>query len=94
MSRPPSAFFRGAREMSPALSLLLLLPFAVFSVLAALRRFDPALEMAARSCGASRWRAFLHVTLPQILPGIASAALPPSSFPSMRRWSHTNSHGV
>jgi mannopine transport system permease protein len=27
MSRPPSAFFRGAREMSPALSLLLLLPF-------------------------------------------------------------------
>jgi mannopine transport system permease protein len=29
MSRPPSAFFRGAREMSPALSLLLLLPFLV-----------------------------------------------------------------
>jgi mannopine transport system permease protein len=54
---------------------VLALPFAVFSVLAALRRFDPALEMAARSCGASRWRAFLHVTLPQILPGIASAAL-------------------
>lgn len=54
---------------------VLALPFAIFSVLAALRRFDPALEMAARSCGASRWRAFSHVTLPQILPGIASAAL-------------------
>jgi mannopine transport system permease protein len=54
---------------------VLALPFAVFSVLASLRRFDPALEMAALSCGASRFRAFRHVVLPQILPGIASAAL-------------------
>jgi mannopine transport system permease protein len=54
---------------------VLALPFAVFSVLAALRRFDPALEMAALSCGANRWRAFWHVTLPQIMPGVASAAL-------------------
>jgi mannopine transport system permease protein len=54
---------------------VLALPFTVFSVLAALRRFDPALEMAALSCGANRWRAFRHVVLPQILPGIASAAL-------------------
>lgn len=54
---------------------VLALPFAVFSVLASLRRFDPALEMAALSCGANRFRAFRHVVLPQILPGVASAAL-------------------
>jgi len=54
---------------------VLALPFAVFSVLAALRRFDPALEMAALSCGASRFRAFRYVVLPQILPGVACAAL-------------------
>jgi mannopine transport system permease protein len=50
-------------------------PFAIFSVLAALYRFDADLEMAALSCGASRWRAFRHVTLPLILPGVLSGAM-------------------
>ncbi len=50
-------------------------PFAIFSVLAALYRFDADLEMAALSCGASRWRAFWHVTLPLILPGVLSGAV-------------------
>jgi mannopine transport system permease protein len=54
---------------------VLALPFAVFTVLAALYRFDPDLEMAALSCGAGRVRAFLHVTLPLIMPGVVSAAL-------------------
>jgi mannopine transport system permease protein len=54
---------------------VLALPFAVFTVLAALSRFDPELETAALSCGAGRWRAFRHVTLPLIMPGVISAAL-------------------
>jgi mannopine transport system permease protein len=50
-------------------------PFAIFAVLAALYRFDADLELAALSCGASRLRAFWHVTLPMILPGVLSGAV-------------------
>lgn len=53
----------------------LAMPFVVFTVLAALYRFDADLELAALSCGASRVRAFWHVTLPSIAPGVVSAAL-------------------
>ena len=34
---------------------------------------DPALEQTARVLGASRWRAFRHVTLPLLRPAIAAA---------------------
>lgn len=54
---------------------VLALPFVVFTVLAALYRFDADLEKAALSCGAGRLRTFWHVTLPMIAPGIISAAL-------------------
>jgi mannopine transport system permease protein len=54
---------------------VLALPFAIFTVLAGLYRFDPDLEMAALSCGAGRVRTFWHVTLPMILPSVVSAAL-------------------
>ena len=50
-------------------------PFAIFAVLAALYRFDADLELAALSCGAGRLRAFWHVTLPMILPGVLSGAV-------------------
>jgi mannopine transport system permease protein len=53
----------------------LAMPFAVFTVLASLYRFDADLERAALSCGASPLQAFVLVTLPQIAPGIVSAAL-------------------
>jgi mannopine transport system permease protein len=53
----------------------LALPFVVFAVLATLYRFDADLERAAWSCGAGRLRAFWHVTLPMIAPGVISAAL-------------------
>ena len=37
-------------------------------------RIDPALEDAARSLGASRWRTFTTVTLPLLRPAIASTS--------------------
>ncbi len=54
---------------------VLALPFVVFTVLAALYRFDVDLERAALSCGAGPVRTFRHVTLPLIAPGVISAAL-------------------
>lgn len=51
------------------------LPFVFVLVSAALKSFDGNLEKAARSLGASRWRAFLTVTLPQIRFSIISGAL-------------------
>jgi thiamine transport system permease protein len=36
---------------------------------------NPRLEEAARALGASRWRAWWEVTLPQLMPAIAAAAL-------------------
>lgn len=50
-------------------------PYVVTAVLAGLRGFDPAQEMAARSLGMNRLRAFLAVTLPQIRPSVVSGAL-------------------
>ncbi|MFH5923076.1 ABC transporter permease [Roseomonas xinghualingensis] len=54
---------------------VLALPFVVFTVLAALYRFDVELERAALSCGAGSFRTFRYVTLPLIAPGLVSAAL-------------------
>ena len=53
----------------------LAMPFVVFTILASLYRFDSNLERAALSCGANPLQAFVLVTLPQIAPGIVSAAL-------------------
>lgn len=50
-------------------------PYVVTAVLAGLRGFDPAQEMAARSLGMNRLRAFATVTLPQIRPSVISGAL-------------------
>src|SRR4030067_712201 len=36
---------------------------------------DPRLTQAARTLGANRWQAFLHITLPLSAPAIATAAL-------------------
>jgi mannopine transport system permease protein len=54
---------------------ILALPFVVFTVLAALYRFDADLERAALSCGAGPFQTFRHITLPMIAPGVISAAL-------------------
>lgn len=56
-------------------NVMLGLPYVITSVLVALRKFDPAQEMVARSLGMNRWRAFFSVTLPQIRSGVISGAL-------------------
>lgn len=52
---------------------VLALPVVIVIVGAAFRRSDPALELAARACGASFSRAFWHVALPAVRPALISA---------------------
>jgi mannopine transport system permease protein len=54
---------------------LLSVPYVVITVMAALRRVDPILELAALSCGASGLRAFFSVVLPDIAPSVAAGAV-------------------
>ena len=49
-------------------------PLVIVIVAAALRVIDPSAELAARSLGASYWRALWHVTIPSIKPAIVSGA--------------------
>jgi spermidine/putrescine transport system permease protein len=51
------------------------LPYYVLIVGAALSRLDPALEESAADLGASPWLVFRRVTLPQIWPVLAGAAI-------------------
>jgi putative spermidine/putrescine transport system permease protein len=46
------------------------LPFMILSLVGIIRSIDPFLEEAARSLGASRWRAFFSITFPLSLPGV------------------------
>ena len=55
--------------------LFLTTPYVVGTVAAVLHRFNPRLEEAALSLGASRIRAFRRVTLPIIMPGVYAGAL-------------------
>lgn len=50
-------------------------PFAIRALVANLHGLDPRLEEAARNLGASRWRAFLFVTLPQLRPGLLAGGI-------------------
>ncbi len=50
-------------------------PFVTLVVGARLAGLDPALEEAARDLGATPGRAFRHVTLPLILPGVLAAGM-------------------
>lgn len=55
--------------------LVITLPYLVRTLIASLSRIDVAAEEAALTLGASPWRAFLHVTLPQLAPGVIAGAL-------------------
>jgi iron(III) transport system permease protein len=50
-------------------------PLVFLPVRAALQGLDPALDEAARSLGAGRWRRFARVTLPQIRGALCGGAL-------------------
>jgi putative spermidine/putrescine transport system permease protein len=54
---------------------MLAVPIVMIVVASALKSFDMNQEMVARSLGASRPRAFLTVTLPQIRFAVVSAAV-------------------
>lgn len=54
--------------------MVLTVPYVVVTVSAALARFDPTLELAALSLGASRFEAIRRVTLPLALPGVLAGA--------------------
>jgi putrescine transport system permease protein len=51
------------------------LPFMVLPLYAQLEKLDPTLLEAAADLGCRPWQAFLRVTLPLSLPGIAAGAL-------------------
>lgn len=52
-----------------------LLPFMILNVFVSLDSLDRNIVDAATSLGATRWRAFLEVTLPLSLPGLAAGSL-------------------
>jgi mannopine transport system permease protein len=54
---------------------VLAVPYVIITVTASLQRFDPTLELAALNCGANRLQAFFLVALPNIIPGVAAAAV-------------------
>ena len=54
---------------------LVTMPYVVRTVAASLTLADTALEDAARTLGAGRWRVFRRITIPQIAPGLAAGAL-------------------
>lgn len=49
-------------------------PFVTIVVLARFKSIPLNLEDAARDLGATQWQAFLHVTIPELMPGIISGA--------------------
>jgi len=51
------------------------LPIQFRATAAALAQFDPALDEAARNLGANWWRRLSRVTIPLVLPGIATGAM-------------------
>jgi len=50
-------------------------PVAYLMLLSMMRALDPALEEAAINLGAGRWRVFRTITLPMLIPGLASSFL-------------------
>ncbi|MBC7960096.1 MAG: ABC transporter permease subunit [Vallitaleaceae bacterium] len=51
------------------------IPFVVITVKSRMAGFDKSLEEAAMDLGASQFKTFIYITLPNILPGVISGAL-------------------
>jgi iron(III) transport system permease protein len=59
----------------PVIYFLRFMPLVVRSVQASMEQVDPALEEAASSLGAHKWRRFISVRLPLIWPGALAGTL-------------------
>jgi putative spermidine/putrescine transport system permease protein len=66
---------RGSGLWLAVAHVVIVTPYALRLMLAALAGADPAIEQAARSLGAGRWTAFRRVTLPLMLPGVTGGWL-------------------
>jgi iron(III) transport system permease protein len=64
----------GTPVLLPLAYLIRDLPLTGRAALAGLRQLDPALEEAAASLGANRWRRLVRVTLPLLRPALAAGA--------------------
>ncbi|HET8712277.1 MAG TPA: iron ABC transporter permease [Gemmatimonadales bacterium] len=64
----------GTAVLLPLAYLVRALPLTGRGILASYRQLDPALEEAAASLGAGRWRTLARVTIPQLRPGLAAGA--------------------
>ena len=64
----------GTPWLLPLAYLVRNLPLTGRAALAGLRQLDPALEEAAASLGAGRWRRLARVTLPLLRPALAAGA--------------------
>jgi len=51
------------------------IPYIVVPLIGVLTAIDPALQEAAQSVGANRWRTFWKVTFPLSIPGVAAGTL-------------------
>lgn len=58
-----------------AVHVIIVMPFVVRSVYVSLRNFDRGLERAAESLGGAPWEVLRTVTLPLLVPGLASGGL-------------------
>lgn len=50
-------------------------PFVILTMTPFIEQVDPAIERAARMCGARTWQIFVRILAPLLLPGVLAAAI-------------------
>jgi putative spermidine/putrescine transport system permease protein len=68
----------GLAETIPGLiivQLLIGIPFSLFILMPFIEALDPRLEVAAMTLGASRYKMFTRIIVPQLIPGITAASI-------------------
>jgi putative spermidine/putrescine transport system permease protein len=51
------------------------IPFVILTMTPFIEQVDPAIERAARMCGAPTWQVFLRILAPLLVPGILAASI-------------------